>query len=76
MNNKLMKKEPITSDALFEHFYTIARGDLNALSPKTASELQSEPITFPPSEGLIIQAGNVLKGMTRDIIINNKTYLK
>jgi hypothetical protein len=76
MNNKLMKKEPITSDALFEHFYTIARGDLNALSPKTASELQSEPVPFPPSEGLIVQAGDVLKGMTKDIIINNKEYLK
>ncbi len=76
MNNKLMKKEPITSDALFEHFYTIARGDLNALSPKTAAELKSEPMPFPPSEALIIQAGNVLKGMTKDIIVNNKGYLK
>ena len=71
-----MKKEPITSDALFEHFYTIARGDLNALSPKTAAELKSEPMPFPPSEALIIQAGNVLKGMTKDIIVNNKGYLK
>ncbi|MCB9361752.1 MAG: hypothetical protein H6587_07030 [Flavobacteriales bacterium] len=76
MTNKLMKKEPVTSDALFEHFYTLANGDLNALSPKTANELQSEPVPFPPNEALIIQAGDVLKGMTKDIIINNKEYLK
>ncbi len=71
-----MKKEPIASDALFEHFYAMANGDFAALSPKTLQEIKSEPVPFPPSEALIIQAGNVLKGMTKDIIVNNKEYLK
>ncbi len=76
INNKLMKKEPIASDALFEHFYAMANGDFAALSSKTLQEIKSEPVPFPPSEALIIQAGNVLKGMTKDIIVNNKEYLK
>lgn len=76
VNNKLMKKEPIVSDAFFEHFYTMAKGDLNALSPQTAAELKSEPVPFPPSEALLIQAGDVLKGMTKEIMVNNKEYLK
>lgn len=74
--NKLMKAEPITSDALFENFYAVANGDLNALSPQSQKDLQSQPVPFPPSPDLIIQAGNVLKGMTKDIIVKNAGYLK
>lgn len=74
--NKLMKAEPITSDALFENFYAVANGDLNALSPQSHKDLQTQPVPFPPSPDLIIQAGNVLKGMTKDIIVKNSGYLK
>jgi len=77
LTDKLMKSEPITSDALFEHFYTMANGDLAALSPEILNEVNnSEPAPFPPSEALIMQAGDVLKGMTKDIIVKNKEYLK
>ncbi|MCC7332843.1 MAG: hypothetical protein IT232_09565 [Flavobacteriales bacterium] len=76
ISNKLMKSEPITSDALFENFYAMANGDINALSPQSQKELQSQPVPFPPSPDLIIQAGNVLKGMTKDIIVKNADYLK
>lgn len=76
LTDKLMKSEPITSDALFEHFYAIANGDIAALSPQSIKDLQSEPAPFPPSEALIIQAGDVLKEMTKDIIVKNKDFLK
>lgn len=76
MANKLMKAEPITSDAFFENFYANANGDLNALSPASVKDLQSQPVPFPPSPDLIMQAGDVLKGMTKDIIVKNKGYLK
>lgn len=74
--NKLMKAEPITSDAFFENFFANANGDINALSPASLKDLQSEPVPFPPSPNLIMQAGDVLKGMTKDIIVKNKSYLK
>jgi uncharacterized Zn ribbon protein len=76
ITNKLMKAEPITSDALFENFYAVANGDLNALSPQSQKDLQTQPVPFPPTPDLIIQAGNVLKGMTKDIIVKNASYLK
>ena len=76
MANKLMKAQPITSDAFFENFYANANGDLNALSPASVKDLQSQPVPFPPSPDLIMQAGDVLKGMTKDIIVKNKGYLK
>ena len=75
-NNKLLKSEPITSDAKFEHFYAIANGDLDALLPATRQKLGVDPLPFPRDEPLILQAGDVLKNMTKDIIFRNKDFLK
>ena len=74
--NKLLKSEPIISDAIFEHFFVLANGDLNALSLETRSSLGVEPIPFPGDEILILQAGEVLKSMTKDVIVGNKSFLK
>jgi hypothetical protein len=75
-NNKLLKSEPITSDAKFEHFYAIANGNLDALKPETSHKLGVDPLPFPRDEPLILQAGDVLKNMTKDIIVRNKNFLK
>ena len=74
--NKLLKSEPIISDAIFEHFFVLANGDLNALSLETRSSLGVEPIPFPGDKILILQAGEVLKSMTKDVIVGNKSFLK
>lgn len=75
-NGQVLKSEPITSDAHFEHFYAIANGDFEALKPETLKKINVEPVPFPPDEALILQAGDVLKGMTKNIIDKNKTFLK
>ena len=75
-NNKLLKSEPITSDTKFEHHYAIANGDLNALKPETRRKLGVDPLPFPADEPLILQAGDVLKQMTKEIVVRNKNFLK
>ena len=75
-NSKIMKSEPIASDAIFDHHYAIANGDLNALKPETRKKLGVDPVPFPRDEPLILQAGDVLKNMTKDIILKNKSFLK
>ena len=75
-SNKLLKSEPITSDAVFEHHYAVANGDLNALKPETKNRLGIDPRPFPKDEPLILQAGDVLKNMTKDIVVRNKNFLK
>jgi hypothetical protein len=74
--NKVLKTEPIASDAIFEHHYAIANGDLNALNNETRATLSIEPLSFPRDEALILQAGDVLKNMTKEIIYRNKNFLK
>ncbi|HLU84529.1 MAG TPA: hypothetical protein VKZ45_03585 [Vicingaceae bacterium] len=74
-NNKI-KTEPVVSDALFENQYTIAVGELDALSPETRKELNTKAVPFPPTEELLIQAGNVMKEMTKTAIVSNKSLIK
>ena len=75
-SKKLIKSEPITSDAIFEHHYAVANGVLSALKPATRNKIGIDPLPFPTDEPLILQAGDVLKKMTKDIIVNNKGLLK
>ena len=76
LTNELLKSEPITSDTKFEHHSVIANGNLNALSAATRSKLGGEPLPFPADESLILQAGEVLKQMTKSIVVGNKNSLK
>ena len=75
-SNKLLKSKPITADAKFEHGFAIAHGNLYALNPSTRSKLGGDYLPFPADEHLILQAGDVLKQMTKDIIVRNKSFLK
>ncbi len=75
-DNKLLKSEPITSDAKFEHFHVVANGNLDALQPQTRHKLGVDPLPLPRDEPLILQAGELLKNMTKDIIVRNKSFLK
>jgi len=75
-NNKLLKSEPITSDTKFEHHFAVANGNLNALRLATQNKLGGDPLPFPADELLILQAGDVLKQMTKDIVVRNKNFLK
>lgn len=76
LTDKLLKKEPVAADALFENHYTLVFGDMNALSPETQKELNSKPIPFPTDDALIIQSGETLKNMAKDILVKNKDFLK
>lgn len=74
--NKHLKREPIAADAVFEHFYATANGNLNALDNETRNELNLEPVPFPSNAQLMLQAGDVLKGVTKNIISNNKGIIR
>jgi len=74
--SQLMKTDPITAEAIFEHFSATAIGDLNALKPETKRKIGRKPLPFPNDPSMILQAGDILKGMTKDIIYRNKHLLK
>ncbi len=69
---QLIKTDPIASENFFENRAYAAIGDLNALKPETAAKLGNRPMPFPPGFDMLLQAGGVLKGMVKNIIVNNK----
>jgi hypothetical protein len=73
---QIIKTDPITAESIFEHRYATAFGDLSALTPDNAAKLNNKPMPFPPGSEMVLQAGQTLKGMVKDIIWNNKGILK
>ena len=74
--DKLMKKEPIVAESLFENFYALPLGNIEALSEATKKELNSKPLPYPHDEDIIMQAGQTMKTMAKDILDKNKSFLK
>jgi len=71
-NNQLIKTDPIAADNLWEWRSATAIGDLNALKPETSQKIGKRPAPFPPSFDMLLQAGATLKGMVKNIILQNK----
>jgi hypothetical protein len=69
---QLMKTDPIASENFFEFRSFIAIGNIDALKPETKAKLGNRPIPFPSGFDMLLQAGEVLKGMTKNLIFNNK----
>lgn len=70
--NQLIKTDPITAQTFFENYCAIAVGDINALKAETKKKIGNRPLPFPSNPMMILQAGEILKGMVKDIIWNNK----
>ncbi|MDF1674042.1 MAG: hypothetical protein P1U41_11075 [Vicingaceae bacterium] len=74
--DQLLKKEPIVSESFFENRYVLPLGNIEALSPQTQQELNTKPMPYPYPDALILQAGDVMKAMSKEILVNNKEFLK
>lgn len=75
-SDQLLKKEPIVSESFFENRYVLPLGNIEALSPQTQKELNTKPMPYPYPDALILQAGDIMKAMSKEILVNNKTFLK
>lgn len=75
-SNQLMKSDPVTSDAVFEHFSAIAAGDLRALSAESKKKIQNKPVPFPSTPDLIMMGAANVKSMITNIIYNHKALIQ
>jgi hypothetical protein len=71
-NNQLLKTDPVTAQSIFENTSATAIGDPDALKPETKAMLGNRPLPFPSTPAMILLAGDILKGMAKDIIWKNK----
>ncbi len=73
---QLIKTDPISAEWVFENHSANAFGDLNALKPETKKLLGNKPLPFPSNPDMIMQANQILKQMSKDIIWCNKGMIQ
>jgi hypothetical protein len=71
----LIKTDPVTAETCFENYFATANGDLDALSDETKKKIGNSYMPFPASPAMILQAGEVLKDMVKDIVWKYKSLL-
>ncbi len=70
-NEQILYTAPITTQSLFENYSLTTVGNINALSEETKKRIGNKPLPFPNSAAMILMAGDILKGIVKDIIYKN-----
>lgn len=73
--DQLVKTENVGITAVFEHFSASFSGDERALSGESRDMINSEIIPFPGNEAMLLDAANLLKEHTKEIMYRNRNLL-
>ncbi len=74
--DQLVKTEDLSVTFVFEHFSATFSGDERALEEKFKDMIGVEPIPFPESEFMLMDAANLLKEKAKEIIFSKKDLLR
>jgi len=69
---QVIKTDPITSQFFFQHTSATANGNFDALKPETKEKLKIRPMPFPNDFEMILNAGDIIKDVARNIIRQNR----
>jgi hypothetical protein len=75
-SNQLVKTLPVAAEMVFENRAATAVGDIAALKPESKKWLGNKPVPFPSNEQMVLDGGAVLKDKVKEILWNNKNWLK
>ncbi|MCI5082092.1 MAG: hypothetical protein MRY78_10375 [Saprospiraceae bacterium] len=67
-NGRLMKRENLAADAIFENYAATFDGDRRALSKQTKRRIGNRPVPFPTNEALLFDAAQSLRPLIKDKI--------
>lgn len=72
---QLVKTEPLSVNAVFEHFSAEVVGNEAALSERSRHKITNRPLPFPSNEEMLIDAARLLKDRAKAIIYQNRDFL-
>jgi hypothetical protein len=72
---RLIRKEPIGAEHVFEHYSARASGDLNALDDEARAMIEREPAPFPTDFEMLHMCTETLKPAIREGINKNRQYI-
>ena len=73
--DQLEKREDISVTAFFEHFSANFNGDERALSKESKERVEVNQLAFPSNESLLMDAAELLKDRTKDVMYRNRGLL-
>jgi len=73
---KLIVKQPIGAENVFEDISARAVGDQNALDEEAKQKIQKEPVPYPSDLQMIFNTAETLKPAIRNAIYNNRRYIR
>ncbi len=73
--DQLEKREDISVTAVFEHLSASYSGDERALSRESRKIVRIDRVPFPDSEAMLMDASELLKDKTKDLIYRNRGLL-
>ena len=75
-DRKLLVKEPIGAENVFEHVSARAVGDIEALDAEALAKTEQEYIPFPPDAQMILNTAETLKPAIRNALYSNRRYIE
>jgi hypothetical protein len=73
---KLIKKEPIGAENIFDHHSARAVGDIEALDKEQRDMIENEFIPFPSDVEMIINTAQTLKPAIQDALYRNRRFIQ
>ncbi len=73
--DQLVKREDISVTAFFDHSSATFSGDERALSEESKKKIRIDRTQFPNSEAMLMDAAELLKEKTKDIMYRNRGLL-
>ena len=73
---QIIRSFPIAADNSFEHVFSFANGDLDALSEKTRRSLGGKPVGYPSDMDMLWEANETLKRVIGNSLWDNKSVLQ
>jgi len=75
ITRQIIASVPIAADNTFEHYYSTAKGNFDALSNETKAKLKQKAARYPLDINMIIEANQTLKDVIFRALIDHKAML-
>jgi len=74
-SRQIILSVPIAADHSFEHYYSKAEGNFDALSNETRAKLKAKPAPYPYDIDMIYNANATLKNVIYAALMDKKTFI-
>ncbi len=74
-SRQIILSVPVAADNNFEHYYSTAKGNLNALSNETRAKLRERPASYPFGSDMIYAANSTLKDVIYQALMDKRSFL-